>query len=298
MELLVTVMTPTYNREKYLGSLFESLKNQTNQKFNWLIIDDGSTDNTEELVKSFIGHCDFEIKYTKKENGGKHTALNLAFQKIDAKYTFIVDSDDVLTEDAIQLIYDNDKQVSENNLAGMSFLRGYDKNSVIGTPFPDNGIFNDLDIRYKYKVTGDKAEVWLTEILKKYTFPVFENERFQGENYVWWQIALEYNMLYINKITYITEYLPGGLSRAGRKLRINCPLGGMENSKIAFNKKFPLKERIKRAWLYICYGKFAKKSFGDIIKSSGSPGLVALNLLFGWALYVYWDRKYNLNRLH
>jgi len=129
--------------------------------------------------------------------------------------------------------------------------------------------------------------------LRKYSFPIFEGERFQGENYIWWKIAMEYDVLYINKITYITEYLPDGLSMAGKKLRISCPLGGMENSKVAFNKKFPLRERVKRTLLFCCYGFFAKKNVKQIICESNKYGLVVLLIPCGWLLYKYWDKKYN-----
>lgn len=293
MNLLVTVFTPTYNRANTLGKLYESLTGQTNTAFEWLIIDDGSQDDTEAVVKTFQADAPFKIKYMKKENGGKHTALNVAFKEIDTKYTFIVDSDDFLTEDAVQTIYEKDKIVTENNLAGMSFLRGYNEKTVIGMPFPEGDIFNGIDIQFRHKIRGDKAEVWRTDILKRYEFPVFDGERFQGENYVWWKIALEYDMLYINKIVYITEYLTGGLSKSGKKLRISCPLGGMENSKVAFNKRFPLRERIKRAWLFICYGLFAKKSVSEIVRESEAGWLIVPNLIFGWLLYLYWNKKYN-----
>ncbi len=293
MNPLVTVFTPTYNRAGYLGELFESLKNQTNHDFKWFIVDDGSTDGTEELVKGFLGMCDFEIEYRKKENGGKHTALNIAFKEVDSYYTFIVDSDDKLTSDAIQCIYDNDSRVKEKNLSGMCFLRGYDGERIIGMPFPQEGIFNDIDLRYRERVTGDRAEVWRTELLRGHSFPVFAGECFQGENYVWWKIFFEYDMLYINKIIYIGQYLPDGLSRLGRKLRIACPLGGMENSKVGFHKKFPFKERVKRAWLFICYGFFAKMDVIEIVKKSENWKLIVPNLPFGWLLYVYWNRKYN-----
>ena len=293
MKPLVTVFTPTYNRAGYLGELFESLKSQTNHGFKWFIIDDGSTDNTEEVVKNFFDQCDFEIEYMKKENGGKHTALNIAFRAIDSDYTFIVDSDDTLTQDAIQRIYDNDVIVRENNLAGMCFLKGYDEKKVIGTPFPEEGIFNDIELRYSKKIAGDKMEIWRTNVLKCHQFPEFKGERFQGENYVWWKIAFEYDMLYINKIIYIAEYLPDGLSKSGKKLRISCPLGGMENSKVGFNKKFPLRERIKRAWLFICYGFFAKMSVTEMVKKSENWKLIVPNIPFGWLLYIYWNKKYN-----
>ena len=292
MDILVTVVTPTYNRSHLLGKLFESLKTQINKGFDWLIVDDGSTDDTQTVVEAFSKTADFEIRYIKKENGGKHTALNLAFKQQNAKYTFIVDSDDILTEDAVQLIYNNDKIVTENNLAGVCFLRGYDKETAIGQSFLQEGIFNDIDVRMRQKIGGDKAEVWRSDILRNYAFPVFAGERFQGENYVWWQIAMEYDMLYVNKIVYIGNYLDDGLSKAGKKLRISCPLGGMENSRIAFNKKFPMRERIKRAWLFICYGFFAKKSVAEIIRHSECKSLIIPNLLFGWLLYIYWKKKY------
>ncbi len=293
MEILVTIVTPSYNRAHTLERLYKSLLNQGNKAFNWLIVDDGSTDNTEEVVNSFLKNSPFKICYTKKKNGGKHTALNLAFETVDTRYTFIVDSDDCITDDAVQSIYDADKTVMENNLAGVAFLKGYDKEKTIGVGFSAEGIFNDIDVRIRQKIHGDKAEVWRSDILKKYRFPEFEGERFQGENYVWWRIALEYDMLYINKIVYIAEYLPEGLSKAGKKLRISCPLGGMENSKTAFDSRFPLRERIKRAWLYICYGLFAKKSIWEIIKSSERWQLIVSNLPFGILLYIYWNYKYN-----
>lgn len=293
MNKLVTVLTPTYNREKYLLKLFKSLSDQTNQGFEWLIVDDGSTDGTEYTVSKFKGNSTFKITYIKKENGGKHTALNIGFKKIDTLFIFIVDSDDILTKDAIQQIYDNAEIVKNNNLCGISFLRGYSEIKCIGDRFPqDKGILNGIDIQFRYKVRGDKAEVWRTDILNKYTFPVFEGEKFQGENYIWWQIAREYNMLYINKIIYITEYLEGGLSLSGKKMRIKNPCGGMENAKMAFFKEFPLLVRIKYSWLYICYGFFAGENIQDIVKKSEKASLIIPNLIFGWGLYKYWKTRY------
>ncbi len=292
MNNLVTIVTPTYNRADTLGRLYESLLNQSNKSFKWMVVDDGSTDNTEELISGFDDNNQLDIRYIKKKNGGKHTALNIAFDEVDTKYTFIVDSDDYLTEDAVQSIYDADDTITKNNLAGVIFLKGYGRETFIGDSFQCEGIFNDIDVRFRQRAAGDKAEVWRSDILKRFKFPVFEGEHFQGENYVWWQIALEYNMLYINKIVYIGKYLPGGLSKSGRRLRISCPLGGMENSKIAFNDRFPMKERIKRAWLYICYGLFAKKSIGEIVKSSGRWKLVVPNLLFGYIIYIFLYRRY------
>lgn len=293
MNELITVLTPTFNRKKQLVKLFESLQQQTNKSFKWLIIDDGSTDNTEKVVKKFVETAAFDVKYTKKENGGKHTALNLGFRMIDTYFTFIVDSDDVLTVNAIDKIYAYSDVVKRKNLSGIAFLRGYSEKECIGKPFPQNeAIDNDINIRLRKNITGDKAEVWRTDILCKYEFPVFENERFQGENYIWWQVARKYNMLYVNKIIYITEYLDGGLTKSGRAMRLRNPLGGMENSKMAFYPEFPLKIRVKCALLYDVYGYQARLSLIKIVRTSRNAWLTGLCLIPAKLLQLYWKHRY------
>lgn len=292
MKELITVLTPTYNREPQLHNLYKSLQKQTNKNFKWLIIDDGSEDSTEKTVSIFSKKADFIIEYIKKENGGKHTALNLGFKKIDTYLTFIVDSDDVLTPNAIEEIYQHIKVIKSNDLCGVAFLRGYSETDCIGKKFPkNNAIDNDINIRLKKNISGDKAEVWRTDILCKYQFPVFKNERFQGENYVWWQIARKYNMLYINKIIYITEYLEGGLTKSGRAMRMKNPLGGMQNSKMAFYKEFPLKTKIKCALLYDVYGYQAKWSLKKIISTSEYAKMTLLCALPAKILQLYWKKE-------
>jgi glycosyltransferase involved in cell wall biosynthesis len=290
---LITVLTPTYNRATQLENLFQSLQNQTEKKFKWLIIDDGSQDQTDIIVDIFSKSAKFKIDYIKKENGGKHTALNIGFQVVDTYLTFIVDSDDILTPDAIAEIYQRIEIIKSQNLCGIAFLRGYNEKDCIGNKFPNTEVIdNDIRIRLKCNVSGDKAEVWRTDILRQYQFPVFENERFQGENYIWWQIGRKYNMLYVNKIIYITEYLEGGLTKSGRAMRLKNPLGGMQNSKMAFYQEFPLKTRIKCAILYDVYGYQAKWSLYNIVHTSGSYGFTFVCLLPAKVLQLYWKKKY------
>lgn len=260
MQEIITILTPVYNRKEQMQNLFASLCRQTNKKFIWMIIDDGSTDGLSNTIEDMQSKADFKIEYQYKSNGGKHTALNIGFEAIDTELTFIVDSDDMLTDSAIDTVIKEWIPLREKNLAGISFLCGYKDGAVIGTKFPTDGVYNSIDIRFKYKVAGDKAEVWRTDLLKKYKFPETAGEKFISENYVWLQIAFEYNMMYVNKIIYIAEYLEGGLSNLGRKLIISNPIGAMHVTRIYFNQRFSLKERIKRAWLYICYAKFAKKA--------------------------------------
>ena len=138
MEL--TILTPTYNRETQLKALFQSLRSQTVEDFEWLIIDDGSSDNTKDVVEEFRNNAQFEIKYIYKENGGKHTALNVGIRDIDSDLTFIVDSDDTLTPNAVETILKyHDQYKNEKNLCGYSFLRLFPDGKINGKPFKEDG---------------------------------------------------------------------------------------------------------------------------------------------------------------
>lgn len=124
MEKLLTILTPTYNRGKYLEDIFKVLQQQTNQNFEWLIVDDGSTDNTKEIVESFIESNKLRIRYFCKENGGKHTAVNYGLKYISTKLTVILDSDDTFTNDAVEVIektYNENK--NEENICGFTFFK-------------------------------------------------------------------------------------------------------------------------------------------------------------------------------
>lgn len=289
MESLITVVTPTYNRGKELLTLYESLMEQTSKNFEWLIIDDGSFDNTYSVVRQFSKSF-FQIHYTKKGNGGKHTALNLAFKMVKSELTFIVDSDDRLTPDAIETIERDWENVKYKDLCGISYLRGYSTMKVIGSLFPkDFAIDNFINLRFNKHVNGDKAEVWVSKFLKEHSYPTFDGEKFFGESYIWILLAKERNMLFRNKVIYITEYLKGGLTRSGRALRIQCPHGGMENALSMMSSEFSFSQRIKGGILYVCYSIFAGYSFR---KSINTPfkWLTVLCYPAGLLLYHKWKK--------
>ena len=292
---LLTIITPVYNRANLITHLYESLKEQKKKNFLWLIVDDGSIDEIETVVDKLIKTSDFPIEFYRKENGGKHTALNLAFAKMNTELVLIVDSDDVLIPQATEIIEDTWLNRTDLDAAGCVFLKGYDGQHCIGYSELEDGVYDMIKAMFSHHIDGDKAEVFRGDILKQYRFPEFENEHFMGESYIWSQIYLKYPMMYCNKIIYLCEYLEDGLTKQGRKLRLLCPLGGMEHSKISFNSKFPIKERIKKAWLYICYGKFAKLTFVQIIRKSGHRLLILLNYVPGVMLYLYWKDKYDID---
>lgn len=287
---LITIVTPSYNRAAYLRRLYESLTKQTCTDFVWMIVDDGSTDDTLAAVDVFkAANAPFAIEYYHKQNGGKHTALNLAIDKATTPLFFIVDSDDMLTPDAIATIKD-DWNVADDGMVGISYLRGYDTTRPIGDLFPKDHVLDTFNnVRVRQRVGGDKAEVWATVCLKELRFPVFEGERFIGESWMWTQVSDMGQMLFVNKIIYVCEYLEGGLTQSGRRLRVRCPQGGMTYSLLMMDRKFPMRDRLKNALLYVNYGFFAKRSVCDIVKCK-HPLLAAMCLAPGYMLYRYWKR--------
>lgn len=255
----VTVLTPSYNREYSLKRLYNSLVNQTKKNFEWMIVDDGSTDNTEQLINKFVSEKKIKIIYLKQKNGGKHRALNFGIKKIKNEMTFIVDSDDYLTNDAIETInFYYDKYKDSNNLCGYSFLRGYPNKKVNGPEYKEEEFISDyISYRLNENNWGDKAEVYFTKYLKETPFVEIDGEKFLVESYVWGKLALKYNTLYINKIIYIGDYLEDGLTKNRKKVKVNSPKGVVEVAKVLCCDKANLKVKIKYMIFYIAYGKIA-----------------------------------------
>ncbi len=291
---MITIVTPAYNRAVNLPALYQSLLAQSSKDFDWLVIDDGSTDNTREVVEGFIAEGKISIRYIYKENGGKHSALNIAFKTVEAELLFIVDSDDVLTDDAVETIHKDWEPVRDKNLCGISYLRGYSETEVIGDKHPqDHAVDNFINLRYNRGIGGDKAEVWRTESLCDFQFPEYPGERFISESVAWIHLAKKQDVLMVNKIIYITEYLEDGLSMTGRRLRFQCPNLMAYGSLMTMSKEFSTKIRIKETLLYIVYNKFGGKSFKEMMRCP-YKGLVTFCYLPGLALYRIWKKKYQM----
>ncbi len=294
---MITILTPTFNRASYLKRLYMSLKSQTVHNFQWLIIDDGSTDNTETIVNEF-NNCEFDIDYYKKENGGKHTALNYSHKFIKGDYVCIVDSDDWLLPHAIELIENKLIKYRENsNIKTLVFRRGYSESEPICTSFPEEDtVSNSIDFIVNAKRHGDCCEVVSTCVFKEFPFPEYPNERFLGEGYLWNNIAYKYDSVYIKDVIYICEYLEGGLSKSGRKLRIQSPLGGMANSNTYFisinGRKVANSIILKESMLFVCYAKFAGLNYKDILEKANDIRPIRKFYFLGVLLYIYWRWRY------
>lgn len=291
--MLITIITPTYNRKKEIQNLYQSLCNQTSNDFKWLIVDDGSTDGTKDIVGTW--NSKFQIDYIYQNNRGKHRALNKGIRSIDTPFTFIVDSDDILIENAIEDANSElEKVLDRSEICGIGYLRGYTKDKVIGDLYPENYLVDDFIVmRFRNQINGDKAEIWRTSDLQATPFPEFEGENFISESSVWCKLAYEKKMVFINRIIYITEYLNGGLSKSGRSMRINCPNGGMLSANMMMNPRFDIKNRLKGGILYSAYSGFARKKFGRCFRESESKIVFLLTALPGRVLYYYWRNKFN-----
>lgn len=293
----VTIITPAYNRAEYLVRLYKSLVRQTDKTFQWLIVDDGSSDNTEQIVNNFKEHG-FRLDYVRKQNGGKHTALNYSHKFIKGELSCIVDSDDLLTEDAIESIKTAwNKYSGQKRIGVICFLRGDVNKNPINNHFPDKPIIsNHIDFRVNGERNGDCCEVIKSDILKEFPFPEYKGEKFLGESYLWNNAGYKYDTVYINKVIYICDYLEGGLTKSGRKLRLMCPYGGMADCNSYFRtvRKRKVKHKIlaKEAILFVCYGKCAGFSRKEIEEHCIRKDLIKRYYLAGVLLYEYWKNKY------
>lgn len=291
--MMITVLTPTFNRGGGLQSLWDSLQKQTVKDFEWLVVDDGSTDGTKNLITQLQENSDFPIRYIYKSNGGKHTALNVGIQTICSELTFIVDSDDCVTDDAVESILKiHQKYRSQNNICGYAFLRAFPDGKVNGKKFDvDEKIGSYIDVRVNGDDTGaDKAEVFKTHCLKEFPFPEYPNEKFLGEDLVWVRMARKYQMVHINKAIYIGNYLEGGLTNNRRKHNIASPIGCMHRAEEFMESDLKTRYRIKGGLQYIVYGRFAGVKVIDLIRKSRHKILATVCIPGGLLLYARWNK--------
>lgn len=268
---MITVFTPTYNRGNLLNRLYQSLCRQNYKEFEWIIMDDGSLDDTSSIVNIIQDkhpYGDFSILYYKKENGGKHTAVNTGVQKAHGDLFFIADSDDILPPNALQTVAEVWEQTKyDNSIGGIcGFDGGINDGSIIGTGFPKEvrllniELSNHInigyidattrDVRFKLKVDGDMKEVFRTSVLREYPFPEIKGERFCPEVLVWNRIASKYKLRHINKIIYLVEYQQDGITSAITRSRMNSPIASTMTYAEMLDYDISLKWKIRSAINY------------------------------------------------
>lgn len=225
---LITIFTPTYNRAYLLVNLWESLCRQSNLNFIWLIVDDGSTDETRQMINEWKTKAPFEITYVYQSNGGKHTAHNKGVDLCKTPLFMCVDSDDTLTANAIDLIYSYwRKSSTEENIVGWCTRRGdFNGKPVRDRNWPQNEPqISCIDLFERNNFRGETALIWKTNYLKRHCFPVIVGENFITEFVLYYQLSFHAKLQLKNDIFYLFAYQTDGYTKQGIKLKVNNPVG-------------------------------------------------------------------------
>lgn len=232
MQKFLTICTPTFNRAFILSKLYDSLKKQTNQNFLWLVIDDGSSDETEVLVQKFRDENHLEIQYIFQENQGKHAAVNNGLRNTETDYFCVIDSDDYLSEVAVSEMEKLSLKIkNDESIAAFTFIH------YSGKEEPDFNRFGKKEwivsgrSNYKWEFSGEMVFCFKTEIHKKFLFPEFPGEKFCQESLIFRRIERRYKILFTDKIMAFGDYLPDGLTKNFYKMLLNNPNGALLNIK-------------------------------------------------------------------
>ena len=209
----LTVFTLTYNRAYCLHACYESLLRQTCSDFEWLVVDDGSTDNTKELVDGWIRENRIPIRYIYKKNGGMHTGYNVAYDNIFTELAVCIDSDDYMTDDAVEKIVTYWQANKDEKYAGMICLDITAKGEIIGTPLPDVKSATVYDLYNRMGVKGDKKQVYRPELIRPFKSPEFEGEKLFPTCYKYFLVDLTHEMLVLNEPVVVVEYMPDGYTK-------------------------------------------------------------------------------------
>ena len=287
----LTVFTPTYNRAHTLGRTYKSLCNQKCKDFIWLIIDDGSTDSTAGLVKEWQQQeCGFEIQYIYKENGGMHTAHNIAYANIHTELNVCIDSDDKMSSDAVAKIKSTWEQIKDKNYAGIIALDSDFEGNIIGTGFQEGVTETTLGDYYAVGGRGDKKLIYRTEVINSVPeYPVFTDEKYVGLVYKYTLIDQKYKLYILNEIVCEVEYQPDGSSGTMWKQYLQNPKGFAFLRKTAMQYPTSRKRLIMDCIHYCSSSQIAKNR--DYIKESPRKLLTLLCTPMGWILTETIRRK-------
>lgn len=288
----VTVFTATFNRGTLLKRLYASLEDQDCNAMEWLIVDDGSTDGTEAVVRTMQSRASFPIRYYWQENRGKHVALNRGVALANGTLFVIVDSDDQLVPGALPRIrrwWETIPLAERQGFAGVVGLYQDGRGLLVGTGLPQDVLdTTTVELRTRYRVRGDMLHVYRTDVLRQYPFPE-DLGAFVTEALVWNRIALRYKMRCVNEIWGQVEYLPDGLSARSVELRARSPAAAR-----LYYKEFTeipdmgisILRRIREYANYTRFSLHASKPFADQLRQARSKVLWLVGAPIGMAAFV------------
>ena len=287
---LFTVFTPTYNRSHTLARVYQSLASQTYTCFEWIIVDDGSTDGTRDLVKNWKQSAAFPIRYVYQENRGKHRAFNKAVKMAQGSLFLTLDSDDACVPEALEKFNGHWNAISKEKRESFSgvMVHCMDRfGKIIGSRFPEHYLdLIPLEMNRRYDIQGEKWGFHRTDILRRFPFPEIEGEWFIPEGIVWNRIGATYRMRYVDEALRVYHQTPRGLATQSRKIRIQCPLGARLYYKEALSRPYRLRTRVKHCLNYIAFSLHAGVPFGKLCKESGCYFMTAIFLPMGYLVYL------------
>lgn len=289
---ILTIFTPAYNRAHTLPRTYASLRRQDCKDFIWLVVDDGSSDNTAELVKNWQAReTEFEIRYIYKENGGMHTAHNTAYENMDTELNVCIDSDDTLADGAVRCILDLWERVDHRKYAGIIGLDA-DMNTgkVIGTSFPEDMKETTLAGFYDAGGRGDKKLVYRTDIMKALPpYPVFEGEKYVSLGWKYQLCDQQYSLVTTNTVLCNVEYQADGSSKNMFRQYLRNPKGFAFIRKENMKYIHDFRRNVIDAIHYCSSSQLAHNK--KYIQESPKPLLTLLCTPAGWLLTAYIKKK-------
>ena len=289
-EKTLTVFTPTFNRRGLLTRCYESMCRQTNKDFVWMIVDDGSTDDTKKFADEWKKNSDLEIRYIYKDNGGLHTAYNVAIENIDTELCVCIDSDDFMPDNAVELILNFWDKYGSDEYAGIVGLDFNLDGKVIGDPLPNQKTVNliDLFIGKYHIVNGDRTNVIRTELYKTVApMKVFPNEKNFNPHYMHLQISDNYDFLVLNENLRFVDYQSDGMTNSMLKQYKSSPNSFAEIRKLYLSfSGTSLKFKIKHS-IHLVSSCILAHKLSFAFDESPYPIISALVLPLGLALSVF-----------
>ena len=290
MAKTLTIFTPAYNRAYTLHLGYEALLRQTSKDFEWLIVDDGSTDNTRELVESWIAENKIPIRYHYQENQGMHGAHNTAYRLINTELNTCIDSDDYMPDDAVEKIIAFWRKYGSKQVAGIVGLDADFYGKLIGTPFKENNVPIRLSHFYNQGGKGDKKYVYRSDIICNYPeYPIFQGEKYVSLGYKYELIEQDYPVLAMNEVLVNVEYRPDGSSLNMYRQYIKNPQGFAFIRKSSMQLAPTAKRRFMEAIHYVSSSLILKNK--RFLQESPRKLLTLCAIPFGIAWYLYIQNK-------
>lgn len=288
---MLTIITPTYNREKLLANCYQSLLQQTDKRFIWMVVDDGSTDDTQEMVNTWIAQNIINIVYLKKENGGKASALNLAFRNVTTEYMCCLDSDDTFVPHAVELALPQlEKVKNDNQCCGIIAVRSNpDGTPMGGAIIPQNCEKITLSGFMKFGTGMECTEFFKCNIAKQYSFPEFTGEKFVSPAWLDHEINRKYYFAISRDLFCVCEYQPDGLTVNKRKVIVKNPHGYTAVKRQSFEFSDSIRSIIKNGIMYDCGCIIGHDK--DWLKNAPRKIWAVILSPFAWLVYLIRFKK-------